>query len=363
MEADKCISTSNAATEKNHLDINDLDDDSLGMIFNKLPFIDRTRIKNVCQRWYTVSEANWCTYSKRLRIGEDTGNLLPSYANTTEMENILKKILQRSGPFLEEITFKRDCSFFESFRMGTIKWIAKRCPKLKRLNTGSLMLNDDDWLACSNLEALSFTSFAIIQQGNGLGILFRSNKRLRRLEIFSANWLTASDFDHLDPGQLKFLQTEYCRNFKLTAQVADKLAESLVELRYSTLWCSISKIQHLGKLKNLRSLDLKVRMEWLEIEMPIADIAQNCRKLEFLFLAISADQACDQNILAPLFGLPHLRRLIIIVDDNEMTREERDRLLQRTAHIEFFVLETCAKCEYGTQSFDSCDRHRRGWLS
>ena len=90
---------------------------------------------------------------------------------------------------------------------------------------------DDDWLACSNLEALSFFSFARLEGGE-LGLLFRSNKRLRRLEIFDNCPLTARDFDYLDPGQLEFLHIEYCTKFVLTADVADKLAESLVELSF-----------------------------------------------------------------------------------------------------------------------------------
>ena len=323
MEADEYISTSTAITAKNQLTINDLDDDSLGIIFNKLPFIDRTCIENVCPRWYVVSEANWCSYSKCLTIGKDTRDFLPTYDNTTKNKNILEKILQRSGPYLEEITFKRNVTFCERFTMGTIKWIAKLCPKLKRLNTGSLRLNDDDWLACCNLEELRFSPY----EKHELGLLFHSNKRLSRLDIFTNFWLSASDFDHLDPGQLKFLQIEYCPRFDLTAEVADKLAESLIELNYSTFFDSMPYLQHLGKLKNLRSLYLKVEVEWFETQF-IADIAKNCEKLERLFLAISAVDAFNHNVIAMLFGLPYLRRLIIIVDENEIPCEERHRLLQ-----------------------------------
>ena len=202
MEADKCISTSSVATAKSHLTINDLDNDTLGMIFNKLPYIDRTRIESVCQRWYAISEANWCTYSNRLKIGEDTADFLPWYGNITEKENILKKILKRLGPYLEEITFQWNVGYF---REGTIKWITELCPKLKRLNTGKLILNADDWLACNNLEALSFFSSKKIEKGK-LRVLFLRNKRLRRLEVFFSSWLTARQFEHLDPGQLQFLQ-------------------------------------------------------------------------------------------------------------------------------------------------------------
>ena len=359
MQSDKCISTSSPATAKNQLTINDLDDDSLAVIFNKLPYIDRARVENVCQRWCDVVKPNWCTYSKRLRIGEDTGDFLPSYDNTTEKENILEMILQQSGPYLEEITFKRSIPFCREFSMGTIKWIAEFCPNLKRLYTGSLMLNDDDWLACNNLEAFSFSS---AQQKDGkLGGLFRRNKRLRRLHISFNFRLTASDFDHLDPGQLDFLQIEYCHCFEFTAEVVHKLSESLVELRYSTIQCSTPpNLEHLGKLKKLRSLDLAVRMESLKIEF-IADLVENCRKLECLFLAISVDHTYDLIVYAPLFDLPYLRRLVIILgDEDEMPCEERDRLLQRAAHLEFFVIDTCAKCSHEEISFRFCDRHRRG---
>ena len=124
------------------------------------------------------------------------------------------------------------------------------------------MLNADDWLACSDLEAFSFTPVEEKQELN-LGVYISSNKRLRRLEIFGAFWLTAGDFDHLDPGQLEFLHIEYCSQFLLTAKVVEKLAESLVELWYSTFFCFARCLQQLGKLKILRSLQLKVQMKWL----------------------------------------------------------------------------------------------------
>ena len=358
MEADKYIPTSSVATAKSHLTIHDLDDDSLGMIFNMLPHDDRARIESICQRWYAISKANWCTYCKHLRIGDDTDDFLPSYDNTTEMENILDKILQGPGPYLEEITFKKAYIFCQQFPMGTIKWIAEFCPKLKRLNTSSLRLNKDDWLSCSNLEALSFTAL----QKHDLGVLFRINKRLRRLEIFGASWLRDSDFNELDPGQLVFLQIEYCSQFELTGKLADKLAESLVNLKYTNYSSVRSNLQHLVKLKNLQSLDLKVGMEWLKIEF-IHDIASNCRKIECLFLAIRSDHAYNENVFEPIFDLPYLRKLVILVAENEMPCEERDKLLQRATHLEFFVIDTCAKCKHASYSFQFCDRHRRYWIS
>ena len=333
-----CISTSSSATEKNQLTINDLDDDSLGMIFNKLPYIDRTRIENVCPHWYAVSNANWSTYSKRLTIGVDTGDFLPSYNKTTEKEDILEKILKRSGPYLEEIIIIPTLSFFEKFRMGTIKWIAELCPKLKRLDVGPIRLNDDDWLACSNLTSLSFISVDRKQKSDELGILFRSNKRLRELKMLATPCVT-SEFDHLEPGQLELLHIEYCKDFELTADLADKLAESLVDLRYSTVgFKSLPNLQHLRKLKNLRFLNLKVQMEWLETKF-ITNITKNCRTLESLTLGILAEHPYDLNDIALLFDLPCLRRLLLIVNKYAMSHEERKRLKkrQRPPHLQFFV--------------------------
>ena len=344
---------------KTQLTINDLDDYSLGIILNKLPYIERTRVESVCKRWSAVSQGNWYNYSKHLRIGEDTGNFLPSYDNTVKQENILEKILQRSGPYLEEITFKQNSSFCGRFARGTIKWIAEFCPNLKRLNTGCLKLNKDDWVACSNLDALSFT-FAK-EEGEDLGVLFRNNKRLRRLSIYGSYWLGASDFDHLNPGQLEFLQIDYCPYFVFTAGIADKLAESLVELRYSTLYFP-PNLQNLGKLKNLRSLHLKLAIELLELEF-IAEISRSFRKLECLLLAICTCHPYEHYVFVPLFDLLHLRRLVIILSGNEMPRQERDMLLLRGPHLEFFVIERCAKCKYGKlSSLNPCYRHRSDFL-
>ena len=271
----------------------------------------------------------------------------------TKRKDVLEKFIRRLGPYLEEITF------LTFFAMGTIKWIAERCPKLKRLNAGSVMLNDDDWVACRNLEALSCSY--VFEKSDKLGVLFRSNKRLRRLAIDEFPWLTASDFDHLDPGQLEFLQIDHCPEFELTADLVDKLAESLVELRYSTIRCfTPPNLQHLGKLKNLRYLDLAVRMQRFETEFIIGDIAENCRELERVFLVIRSDRAYSPNIFAPFFNLPFLRRLIIIVDENNVPSEiQRHSLRQRAAHLEFFVIDTCANCihEHNEITKVSCDRH------
>ena len=352
MEANKC--TSSTATAKNQFTLNDLDDYSLGIIFNKLSYIDRTRVGSVCHRWYAVSNANWCTYLKCLIVDKV---LVPLCGRIVKNGGMLVRILQRAGPYLEEITFKKECRFYQLFPMGTIKWITELCPKLKRLNTGFLVLHISDCLACSNLEVLSFKSN--MQRQDFLGVLFRSNKRLRRLAIFDGIWLATSDFDHLDPGQLEFLRIEGCIRFNITAEIADKFTESLVGLTYSIYGKSTPNFQPLGKLKNLRSIDLKVSIKQLDIEF-IAYIARNCRKLERVFLAIFTEHAYDQNFFTTLFDLPYLRRLLIIVDENNVpSKNQRDSLLQRATQLELFVIDTCDNCMYGC--FDSCYRHRRGW--
>ena len=335
--------TSITATPKNQLTITDLDDDSLGMIFNKLPYIDRNRIGSVCQRWYAISEEHWCTYCSRLIIA----------ANMTideEAKNMLVNMLQRSGPYFKEIIFPRED--FDNIPMGTIKWIAELCPKVKRLNAGFLKLNKDDWLACRNLETFIFKGG--LEQSGDLRALFRSNKRLRRLGIMASDWLTASDFDDLDPGQLNYLQLIFCSSFEFTVEVMNKLAESLLELRYITIYGDPVKLQHIGKLRNLRSLDLHIFIHWRQIDF-IADISKNCRKLEGFLLAVFPNHAYDENVFAPLFNLPYLKRLVIIVNENEMTREVHDKLLQRGAQLQIFIINRCATC---TSYMDGCcDQH------
>ena len=361
MESDKCISTSSAATAKNQLTINDLDDYSLGMIFNKLPYIDRTCIENVCQRWCDVSKANWCNYIKSLTIGQEMCHFLPlDDRKTTRKKNILVKILQRSSPYLEQITFLCFLMSISFFRKGTIKWIVEVCPKLKRLNAGSLRLNVNDLVACRNLEALSF----VFMTGNSedLGLLFRNNKRLRRLEVYS-DFLATSDLDHLNPGQLELLHLNLRTSFELTTEIVDKLAESLVALKYRAYFFDRPTLLHLGKLKNLRSLNLAFTINSLEIEF-IVDIVENFRKLECLLLCILTQESYDQNVFVPLLDMPSLRRLIIIIDnESDIPPKERDSLLQRGTHLESFVIETCYECSYYKwPDFNiKCYQHSRDW--
>ena len=148
---------------------------------------------------------------------------------------------------------------------------------------------------------------------------------LSRTKLFEY-WICLSSEPWLDPPH--------------TVEVADKLAESLVDLRYSTLENILPKLEYLGKLKNLRNLDLKFSIARLKIEF-IADIVKNFRKLEYLFLSIASTHAYDQNAYEPLFDLPYLRRLVIIVEDSKFPREKRDRLVERAAHLEFFLIEIC----------------------
>ena len=365
MEACKYVLTSSPATAKNQLTINDLDDDTLGMIFNKLPYIERLRIGSVCQRWGVISKCNWCIYTKCLTFDKD---LLYSFdmkilkkkksKMVKKIRRILKKIMQLSGPYLEEFTFALQTSFYTRFEMGTIKWITELCPKLKRLNAEDAYLNDDDWLACRNLEALNLHSESAWEEIQGYNILFRNNKRLRRLKIHWANKLSVSWFDHLDSGQLEFLHLEDRCNFYFTAELADKLGKSLVALRYKAVNNS-RELEHFGKIKTLRSLDLtlsQIYFAWLTIDV-ISNFAQNCQRLEYLFLVISAQQTFDPNdFFAPLFNMPYLRRLVIIVQEhNAPSENQRDRLLQRAAQLEHFVIETCAECQ---ESY-ICDRHPR----
>ena len=99
MNAHKRVPTTSVAAARSELMINDLDDDCLGMIFNKFPYVDRTRIESVCKRWLGVSAANWYSYLKRLRIGEDTSPFLLQRSNTAERNTAqLEKILRRYGP-------------------------------------------------------------------------------------------------------------------------------------------------------------------------------------------------------------------------------------------------------------------------
>ena len=242
MEGQKRIRTSSGAAAKSELTINDLDDDSLGVIFNKLPYCDRVGIENVCKRWRDVNEANWGSYFNRhLTINKKN-------------KNILEKILERRNHYLEEI-FISDVKLHKNFKVGTIKRIFKHCPKLKRLMTEFITLSAEELFACRNLETLSFSN--AFGNFDEVRKLFGRNKRLRRLKM-SYTTFQANIFDHLDPSQLEVLHITACRNFKLTDVVADKLAESLVELKYVLVIYLLYNLQPLSNLKNLRSLFLRI---------------------------------------------------------------------------------------------------------
>ena len=252
MEAEKCTPTSSTAATKSALTINDLDDDSLGIIFNKLTsYRDRVYIESVCKRWRDVSRANWCSYTKHLVIGKDTDNYPTLFDNFPEKsKNILEKSLQRLGPYLEEISFIDD---YYNLEGGTIKRIVESCPNLKHLDIVSVLgLAAKDWFAYSHLEALS-----VYDNGDELGELFRKNKRLRQIRITHPR-CKLSAFDHLDPGQLEILHIRKA-TFGLTAELIAKLAESLVELCYVPIMdISHYNLHLLSKLKNLRTLILKI---------------------------------------------------------------------------------------------------------
>ena len=355
MEVKKHIPTSSAAPAKSEFTVNDLDDDSLGIIFNKLPCIDRIRIESVCKRWRRISEAYLCCYSRRLIIDRNMGCFPCQQVNSNEKSaNILEEILQQRGPYLEEIDFTQCRTWI--FNTGTIKWMTGLCPKLKRLHLSTLYLDFKDWFAISSdLEALSFIFFADMT-GAKLRHLLHRTKRLRRIQIESHYFLEPSAFDHLDPGQLEFLQVTQCRLFALTDELADKLAESLVELNYEPLSKDTCYLRNLYKLKNLRFLNLQAECAPFEATM-LADIADNCRKLEGLTLAFPRDYPCNKTIIAPLFRLPYLRRLVVSVAKKEMQREELDMLFLKALKLKLFVLTPCIYKNIGT--FEPCRNHSR----
>ena len=345
--------TSSAGTAENELTINDLDDDSLSIIFNKMPYPDRVRIESVCKRWRDVGEVNWGTYSKHLNIYKDMDLFLPLHKSTPERNrNRLEKILQRRGRYLEKITFSHRIDLHQCFKVGTISRIVECCPKLKHLNIGSQALNFEDWYACYNIEGLSLS---MTSYGADLRELFHRNKRLRRLQIYWTD-TNASDFDHLDPGQLEILHIICCLNFEFTAELIDKLAESLVKLLYVSNPEGTGDLHHVGKLKNLRSLFIMFKCSRLKATL-IDDIARNCQKLECISLFIKVTDVSNINFITLLFNLPCLKNLIIVMNKYELTLEERDRFIQKASNLHLFVLSWCAACTYNGDSINPCDKH------
>ena len=332
MKAEKYIPTSSAVAAKSEWTINHLNDDCLGVIFNKLPYRDRVGIESVCKRWREVSRAKLCMYKMHLIIGEGT---IPSLRGSTleKTKHMLKRILLRRGCYIDEISF-RDHIYgdYYNFKPGTIKRIVKCCPKLKHLTIGYNELNDEDWFACNNLETLSIGGYDI----DGLRELFHRNKRLRRLELIDTD-CGANIFDHLDAGQLEILHI-LDQNYELTARLVDKLAESLVELNYGsyfqiTLPRVRSTLQHIRKLKNLRTLILNFqkvdRPKWTNTQF-IVDIVDNCQKLE---------------------------RLVLILRKYQMPYEELDRVFREAPNLKLFVLSSCKKCNYQEDNVKRCNEH------
>ena len=309
MKAENSIPTSSAAVANSELTINDLDEYSLCIIFNKLPYRGRVCIESVCKRWHLVSANNWWSYSKHLAIIEDKDqDTFPSMRGIAlnERKNILEKVLQRRGPYLKSIYLRH--SYF-NFEVGTVKRIVECCPKLKCMDLGRLIyLNAEDWFACSNLEDLSISVYDV----EDLRELLGRNKRLRRLKVISIECL-ADVFDHLDPGQLEILSLDVS-NFEFTAGLTDKLAESLVELNYISFSDITLHLQHLSKLKNLRTLFLDLRnATQLEIQF-IVDIAENCKKLERITLYIWPNSVYNKNFITSLFNLPCLMSHVLVLN-------------------------------------------------
>ena len=157
------------------------------------------------------------------------------------------------------------------------------------------------------------------------------------------------------PGQLEILHIRNA-NFRLTAELIDKLAESLIELCYD----AIVPISHnynlylLSKLKNLRTLIVKLRcLIRLETRF-IVDISENCKKLECIILIINTADAYDSNCITLLFNLRCLKSLVLMLNQCKMPYEELDRLFRKAPNLKFFVLSSCLNCKYGEDSVQPC---------
>ena len=100
-------STEASKEEQDVLDsaIQNLDDDSLILIFQHLSIVDRIKIERVCRRWLELAKQSWSNYKELKLNAKDLG--LKPYGTTQQYEkiddDIFEKILKRCGRYLVRI--------------------------------------------------------------------------------------------------------------------------------------------------------------------------------------------------------------------------------------------------------------------
>ncbi|CAK9806883.1 Putative RNA-binding protein EEED8.10 [Anthophora quadrimaculata] len=326
-----------------------LNDYCLMYMFLQLPIVDRIRIERVCKRWRALSQESWHSV-KKLDLSHHMWGSLPGKKRRDITEVILRKVLLRCGPFLNEINL---AEIPYPLNRSAVTIIGKLCPNLQRIDiTGipvsafvinSLMKN------CHDITKFSLgVTFDICDKD--LQQLFKVNPKLRYFKAYYGI-ISGMCLFHLPLETMEEIVLEYCTSLKehflsqaitklqnlksLTIKACDDISGNVINAictsctNLKTLeLCNIPfakekycMMLQIAKLTNLEVLNISMNRGVVSDEL-LSDLASNC--LQLTYIDITACCPVTNVGIAAIASLPKLEVLIMNNLHNVMDVNLRD---------------------------------------
>ena len=173
--------------------IEKLDEDSLIVIFKKLPVADLVRAERVSKSWQQIAKQSWGGF-KKLSLTEEYLGLRP-VGTRHEYKDINKEMVEqiftRCGRYLEEIDASKNI-------IDVTILIGKYCKNIQSINFGRVSAEGTAKMAknCTNIRKLIIQrrpSYERKKFEDELGNLFSNNRKLRSVELDRYNYYPPID--------------------------------------------------------------------------------------------------------------------------------------------------------------------------
>ncbi|XP_015782330.1 dynein regulatory complex subunit 6 isoform X2 [Tetranychus urticae] len=310
--------------------INDLNDDSLLIIFSLLSVRDKTRCERVCQRWNDLIKHSWA--SNKLLAFVNSFNVWRQAGHEDLDTLTLTKIISKC-PNLTTLNFEQTATNFDETVLDVI---GQFCPKLEKLimkhknlsgyNIANLgracpMLKSIDFSRCNDVSETSLCellllrpdmeSISLSRVDNITGKCFYRLNSLSYLDLSGCSSIVTDAFSLLGQNCSQTLKTLLapslsnaglkiiCTTF-LNLEVFEVESSIEVELRGARL---------LGNLKKLRVLRFYPELEDLD-NGAMLSIMEKCLELTELSLC-GTEKLTDLSIANLPEYLPNLTKLTL----------------------------------------------------
>lgn len=369
-----------------HLD--DLPDDVLLMVFERLDVKSRVRIERVSQRWQQLALQLW--RSQRNLSLVDVFSRCPEMGGGCLTTCILESLLLRCDGCVRTLNLSY-VSRFLGYETGAV--ISVLCPNLEHLDISGVTLNNTAVQVlgegCPKLKAAILGKCTEVDDA-GIGKLLGLCKNLELLNLVAMHRLTGECFSEAGAGLRRLLldgcwgitmgglttiaskctslvELSLSRCIQATDREVELICKNLTQLKTFKLsgsypGCTSASIDAIAKLSLLEDLDLSHNRHVTDLAM--ATICKSCRKLSTLDLTGCPSRTTNAILvhLAACSSLRTLRinhswvtdvglinlapqgqlRIMEVRDCPTVTNEGVQALVKQCPHLHLFDLSGCS---------------------